>query len=115
MDPTLQDDPDILALKRAAAAKRRNTLIIGVAAIAMLPLYWLMGFSNVRASLEQEGYTDVQVSAAGAFEYTFDAKRGGSECKGRVTRLPFSSSKSSFCYSVDASGKASGSTESSGE
>lgn len=115
MDPTFQDDPDILALKRAAAAKRRNTLLIGAAAILMLPLYWLMGFSSVRASLEAQGYTDVKVSAGGAFEYSFEAKKGASECKGSVTRLPFSTSSNSFCYSIDANGKASGSTLSTGD
>ena len=82
----------------------------------MLPLlYWAYGFVDVRAALEEQGYTEVQVSAASPFEFEFDAKKGDSECKGTFTRLPFSSSSSSFCYSIDPSGRARGSVGSSGD
>ncbi|MDI1450956.1 hypothetical protein [Polyangium sp. 6x1] len=109
MDASLQNDPEIAALQQAAAAKRRKTLLIVVGAILVVPLYWGMGFSSVRASLVEEGYTDLQVKPLGLFEWSFEGKKGASTCSGAVTRLPFSTSKNTFCYSIDASGRASGS------
>ncbi|MDI3282561.1 hypothetical protein [Polyangium sp. 15x6] len=109
MDSSLQNDPDIAALEQAAARQRRKKLLIVGGVILILPLYWGMGFSSVRASLAEEGYTDIEVSPSGPFDWSFEGKKGASTCSGSVTRLPFSSSKSTFCYSIDASGRASGS------
>lgn len=61
------------------------------------------------------GRAEVKVSPASPFEFELDAKKGAATCSGRVTRLPFSRSKSSFCHSVDASGKATGEVGSSGD
>ena len=110
MDPSLENDPDLVALQRAAAVRRNRNIAIAAAVVLAPVLYWAMGFSAVRGMLEEQGYTDVKVAAASPFEFKFDAKKGASECSGAVTRLPFSTSSSSFCYSVDANGKASGST-----
>ena len=109
MDPSLQNDPEINELQQAAAKQRRKNFLIAGGVLLLGPLYWAMGFSSVRASLAEDGYTDISVSPSSPFEWKFDAKNGAATCKGAVTRLPFSTSKNSFCYSIDPSGKASGS------
>lgn len=104
-DPIL-DDPDIIALRDAAAAKRRNVLIAVAVAILVPFAYWLQGFSAVRTDLERDSFTEIEISAAGAFEYKFDANKGPSKCKGRVSRLPFSSSRNVSCSTlVDRNGQ----------
>ncbi|MDC0741675.1 hypothetical protein [Polyangium mundeleinium] len=113
MDSSHQKDPDIAALEQAAAKERRKKLLIAGGVILCVPLYWAMGFSSVRGSLAEEGYTDLHVSPSGLFDWTFEGKKGASTCKGSVTRMPFSSSKNTFCSSVDASGRASGSLDTS--
>ena len=112
MATTPEDDPDIAELKRADAAQRRKRMMYVGAAIALPVLYWAYGFVAVRSALEQDGFTDVKVSASSPFEFKFDAKKGASMCKGTFTRLPFSSSRNSFCYSVGEGG-ATGSSETS--
>jgi hypothetical protein len=109
MDPSLQNDPDIAELEKAAANQRRKKFLIVVGVVLLIPLYWGMGFSSVRSLLERDGYTDLHVSASSLFDYGFEAKKGPATCKGTVTRLPFSTSTNSFCYSIDPSGRASGS------
>lgn len=91
-------DPDIAALRRA----NRRPLWIGVAVVAgtiLLAGLWVVrGAAAVRADLEAEGHTDVEVKIKGPFEFSYDAKRGSMVCGGHVTRLPFSTSKSGSCF-----------------
>lgn len=109
MDSSLQNDPDITALEQAAAKARKKKLLIAAGVILLVPLYWAKGFLDVRSSLAEDGYTDLSVSPSGLFDWKFEGKKGASTCSGNVTRLPFSTSKSAFCHSIDPSGKASGS------
>lgn len=104
MAPNPDDDPDIAELKRADAAQRRKRMAIIGAIIALPILYWAYGFVSVPAALQEDGFSDVKVSVGSPFEWKFDAKQGGSQCKGTVTRLPFSRSTNSFCYSVGPGG-----------
>ena len=110
MDADLDKDPEIAELKRADAARRRKRLIIAAAVVALPVAYWAYGFVSLRAALEADGLTDVKVSASGPFEYKFEGKQGDSKCSGAITRLPFSPSRNSFCYSIGPSG-ATGSSE----
>ena len=92
------DDADIRAMK---AAKMRP-LLYGLAGfgglVAACGLYVLTGVSSVRSSLEQEGYTDVNVKMNGPLDYGFTAKKGGATCGGTVTRMPFSTSRQEMCF-----------------
>lgn len=92
--------------KRAAAAKRKKTLIIG--AVILLPfVYWGMGFWAAQDYLEGAHFTKIEVSAGSSpVEYKFKAKKGvGETCRGTVTRLPFSMSHKVSCQGfVDING-----------
>jgi hypothetical protein len=105
MDPYYEGpDPEIDALRKA---KRKKALI--VVAVILLPfLYWGMGFSTVQGYLEDAHFNHVEVSAGSSpFEFKFKAKRYVHEnCRGSVSRLPFSMSHTSSCTAlVDVNGQ----------
>ena len=94
------DDPDIVALKRAN--RRPYFIALGVAGLVVL---WVLvklvtGKAEVRSSLEEQGFTDVELHMNGVFDYGFTAKKGDSTCGGSVTKLPFSSSQQFSCFSA---------------
>ena len=95
-------DPDIAALRSA----NRRPIWIGLAVVAgalLLAGLWVVrGAGAVRADLEAEGHTDVEVKIKGPFELSYEAKKGNMVCGGHVTRLPFSTSKSGTCFGTQA-------------
>lgn len=91
-------DPDVAAMKRV----NRKPLWIGLGAVggaALLAGLWILnGARAVRASLEADGHSDVEVKIRGPFDYGYTSKKGTMVCGGSITRLPFSTSHQSGCF-----------------
>ncbi len=84
--------PDVEAFKKA----NRRPLWIGlgvvVTALGLAGGYSVSQGGAVRSDLERDGYTSVMIKVQGPFEYAFSGATASSQCSGRVTRMPFSSS-----------------------
>jgi hypothetical protein len=99
MNITSNDDTDIRAMK---SANRKGLLIgllvvLGIAALG--GVYVLAGRASVKATLEADGYTNVDVKMNSPLEYGFTAQKGASTCGGTVTRVPGSTSRQETCFS----------------
>src|SRR5262245_58141210 len=98
-------DPDLAAMKKA----NRRPLWIGLGAAGgalLLGGMWVLeGAGAVRASLEADGHSDVEVKIRSPFEYGYTSKKGTMVCGGSVTRLPFSTSQEGGCFGVGSSEK----------
>jgi hypothetical protein len=82
--------------------KSRTGLIVVLvfAGLIVASIGWVLaGFGMVRASLTDDGYTDVKVSMRNPFTFSFDGKKGDSSCSGTITRLPGSMSREELCFS----------------
>jgi hypothetical protein len=98
----MQEDPDLAALRKA----NRRPLWIGLGvvggAVLIAGVWVAAGAGDVRAALEAEGHTDVDVKIRTPFEYGYTAKKGSASCGGTFTRLPFSTSRSGSCFGVSS-------------
>jgi len=94
----MNDDPDVRALRRS----KRAPLLVALVVLVALPLVgaaWVLrGFGAVRAQLEDQGYTSVELKIHGPFTFGFTGAKGTSTCSGTVTREPFSTSIEELCF-----------------
>jgi hypothetical protein len=58
------------------------------------------GVSDVRAALNADGYSEVDVELVGPFSYAFKARKGAATCAGTVERMPGSLSRRATCFSA---------------
>ena len=94
----MEQDPDIVEMKRANRKALMNKLAyVGIALLAVV-IFVFRGYGKVRAELEEDGMTDVVVEMHNPIEFGFKAKKGAQQCGGTVTRLPFSMSKTQSCF-----------------
>jgi hypothetical protein len=91
------DDPEIQALAKAQRQKTLKRVGIVVAVVVVLAVSVFPSGSSVAASLEEDGYSDVEVDRAGLFSFTYKATKGGADCTGSVTKMPGSTSSSGMC------------------
>lgn len=96
-------DADVAAMKST-----RKTPLLVVAAVVLGAAgggagYTLYQSAALASDLEQEGFTDVKVSIAGPFMFTFSGRKGLDACSGSATRLPVHTSSSRSCvgFQVD--------------
>lgn len=94
------DDPEIQAIAKQQRMKRLKTVGIVVGVIVIAAVSILPSGGSVASALEADGYESVDVERAGLFEFTYKAKKGKSECSGRVTKMPGSTSQTSVCTST---------------
>lgn len=91
-------DPDIAAMKKA----NRRPLWVGLgvvgAAVALSGSWVAGGAGAVRAALEAEGHTDIEVKITSPFDYGYTSKKRDMACGGTFTRLPFSTSRQGGCF-----------------
>jgi hypothetical protein len=94
----MEHDPEIEALKRA----NRRPLWVGLGvvggAVVAAGLWVSGGAGAVRAALEADGHTDVEVKLVSPFEYGYQSKKGSMVCGGYFRRLPFSTSHQGSCF-----------------
>jgi hypothetical protein len=99
--PPLADDDAEMARAMKRGGGRRAFLIIGLivaGGAGAVGLYALRAKSEVQAELEGQGYGAVWVKMKDPFTFSFDAKKGTSQCSGTISRTPFSSKREEMCF-----------------
>ena len=70
-------------------------------ALALSGLWAVEGIGVVRTAMEADGHSNVEVKMKSPIEYGYTSKKGSLTCGGSFTRLPFSTSRSGSCSSVE--------------
>jgi len=98
------EDPEVLAMTRAMQRSKRKPFIVAgafaVSLCAAVAFFAIDGYEASRAELSERGYTEVEVHMASPFEYTFEGKKGATNCSGSFSRTPISSSINEFCFTA---------------
>jgi hypothetical protein len=94
------DDPDLRALKKSKRAPIFITLGVLVAIPILGAAYVARGYMAVRADLEGQGYTAIELKLHGPFTFGFSGTKGTTSCSGTITRVPFSTSTQEICFDL---------------
>lgn len=93
----ITDDPELLAIAAKQRQKKLITAGIIVVIVVLGALKALPMSGAVVSTLERDGYSNVEVTRTGLFDFTYEATKGSATCSGSLSMTPGSTSRNDIC------------------